>query len=970
MMSPSNSHTSGVRGRGRPLLADVLRGGLFALLMLASCIASGKPEAVPVQTRFVGPSQPTPVSPQPTDTADPAAEPEQTVRLSGAVNETVAFKFILSAGEVAAVELELSAEDLVGEHARIGNNAFRMYRQWPIRIERFPNWYLRSGRSAEPCEAPDVLVPIDAPQHGQPFALAPGATLPIWVEIKIPPTAEPGTYNSAISVRDGDGRISRTPLKLVVLDIYLAPQDAIPIPACVQLSPVIAAFTQLDPGNLNAALEDKETVAVLHRTFAILHDHGLSPYTEDVRPHFSQKGDGGVQLDWSQYDAFCKPLIDGAAYDADARPAYAWPIPADLNQPDPAQFNGIRSAVFAAVLRDYLQAAAAHFQEQGWIEKAFVRFNFPGDANPSRQDIQIVRQLATVSHLVEPPLPFVSSLIPQPMAPFGWSEHLFEDLSSEVDVWATPARYQHRPTMQQIRTLGKRTWLLPDRPPFSGSLAVEATPIMTRSLPWQAFLQGHDAVVLPHTTDWPDDLLDSPIRDRSQPSDTWLLYPGRYFGLCEPLPSVRLKQLQLGIQDYQYLRLLERHGRGESARLLAGSLIKAAGTDAYGDNYQDGLFGRVADEAGAWRLAREILEEEVADAVSSEPGKNIDTQANQARWAKFLSATRGIRLWAESAKLRLVEEEDQLVSHVAIDVAIRSELQTPLTGKLNFGALLPDVRSISDILRVGPIPEMGLTRQQLIASVPGLPPCDLDGHFTQEIALDAGAAGNVSTFATVSVVQVPDITGPITIDGSLADWPPSEFNIAGDFRRITGRGDGVLEGQRAQCQTVAYLARNGGMLYIALHAAVPDAARRSETPSERYSNVVRYEDLMPLGEDLVEILFDPTNAATQSGDLFHIVLKADGNPVFERGVATTPPIGKCALWPGEPPRYCTARNEEGWSAEVAIPLSAFGLEAQEKRVWGFNITRLEPFRGEYSDWARAPRYVYDPRTLGNLVWPE
>ncbi len=36
---------------------------------------------------------------------------------------------------------------------------------------------------------------------------------------------------------------------------------------------------------------------------------------------------------------------------------------------------------------------------------------------------------------------------------------------------------------------------------------------------------------------------------------------------------------------------------------------------------------------------------------------------------------------------------------------------------------------------------------------------------------------------------------------------------------------------------------------------------------------------------------------------------------------------------------------------------------------GEHIARLEPQRGEYSDWARAPRYCYDPRTLGNLVWP-
>ena len=59
----------------------------------------------------------------------------------------------------------------------------------------------------------------------------------------------------------------------------------------------------------------------------------------------------------------------------------------------------------------------------------------------------------------------------------------------------------------------------------------------------------------------------------------------------------------------------------------------------------------------------------------------------------------------------------------------------------------------------------------------------------------------------------------------------------------------------------------------------------------------------------------------------------------------------------------------GWCAEIAIPLGTFGAEARKNPVWGINLARLEPVRGEYSDWSRAPRYCYDPRTLGNLVWP-
>ncbi|MFQ5411648.1 MAG: hypothetical protein ACE5EC_05100, partial [Phycisphaerae bacterium] len=66
---------------------------------------------------------------------------------------------------------------------------------------------------------------------------------------------------------------------------------------------------------------------------------------------------------------------------------------------------------------------------------------------------------------------------------------------------------------------------------------------------------------------------------------------------------------------------------------------------------------------------------------------------------------------------------------------------------------------------------------------------------------------------------------------------------------------------------------------------------------------------------------------------------------------------------------CVVRTAQGWSAELGIPISTFG-PAAANRVWGINLARLDPAHGEYSDWARAPRYCYDPRTLGNLVWPD
>ncbi len=950
---------------------------VLAAFLLTGCVGRRKVAGILPKPVVIGPAMRAETGKPLCSDTSVFIEDENVVRLTAAVNQTVAFQFILAAATDQAVGVKLAMEDLVGPTV-ISRDVVCLYRQWPITIDRYPNWYLRSQGPRRSRDILDVLVPINAPRHGQPFLILPNEQLPIWVEINIPPDANPGTYKTAVLVGDADGHTDRVPVEIIVLDIFLSPHDALPILARVQLAPILAAHTSLDPFNLKLALADESARRVMLSVFTLLHEHGLSPYTDEVRPPATQNQDGTVELDWASYDAFCGPLIDGTAY-SDGRPAHAWPMPTDLHQPDPAYYGGLRSTLYAAVLKDHQARVRDHFEESGWLNRAFVSFDLPVCANPKKQDVTQVQQLAAITHLVDDRCSFVSKLIPQAMTAFGWHDHVFLDLSSDVDIWATPARYQHPPTQRYLQMLGKRTWLPPDRPPYSGSIAVEAPIVHARSLAWQAFIQDHDAVLLRHTTDWPDDLLRHSISDREQPTDAWLVYPGTPFGLAEPVPSIRLKQLQLGIQDYQLLRLLDAHGRGATAHLLAESLIKAAGTDAYGDNYQDGLFGRRVDDPEVWQLAASILIEEAAGALIETTGPTPASVTTQAAWAKFLSATRRIELGVESAGLSVDKRPGKTGYLVTYDAAIRSELRTPLSGRLAFGALPPGARCVSDIVKVGPIPEMGMVRKQLVAAFVQLPPTDLDGHYVQAVVMDAGTSGRVEVGAVLSVVQVPRVPNPITVDGDLADWPPNEFNIAGDFRLMgadegrssgastAGRGHGPRP--RAESQTVAYFCRNDDTLYIAVHAAAPP--RKAGSGDRTWMrNFVEYQDLMPLGEDLVEIMIDPTNTGTQSGDLFHIVLKSTGNPIFERGVGTVPPIGKHQTWPGVPPACCVTHADYGWCAEIAIPIATFGTDAGENPIWGVNLARLEPVRGEYSDWARAARYCYDPRTLGNLVWPE
>ncbi|HKQ48403.1 MAG TPA: glycoside hydrolase domain-containing protein [Phycisphaerae bacterium] len=886
------------------------------------------------------------------------------IRLVGAVNETVGVECVLSAIGRPPASVGIGVEDFVGATATIERSAVRMYRHYPVTIERFPRWYVRTLGPSEGREFPDALVPLGNMESGaaDTLVVAAGTNLPVYIEVRIPKDARPETYHSAIVLRTGENETCRAPIELVVRDVFLSPEDALPVVAGVQLGPILEAQTGLDPRNIGAALDNDGARGVMREAFELLHEHGLSPYTNDVRPRALPTGEGGA-MDWESYDRFCGPLIDGTAY-GDGRAAHAWPLPVDVHQPDPAQYEGLASPSYRAALRAQLAEVHRHFKSAGWLEKSYLDFDYPPSVNPSAEEYERFRGLASPAKGLDPRPVILSRLIPQPMGAFGWFDYRHEELDEVVGIWATPARYEHAATLASLRSNGKRTWMLPDRPPYSGSLGVEAPPVHARSLAWQAFLRGHEAILLPKTTDWPATILGEPIADSETATDTWLIYPGKHFGVDGFVPSVRLKQLQIGLQEYQYLRLLEENGRAETARLLAASLIQASGTDAYGDHYQDGVTGRRVDDPEVWEQARALLTQETALALAEEREDAVDSSLNLMGWARFLGATRRLEARVESARVSVDPRTRQPKYLVTFDVAIRSSLRTSIEGELSFGGLPAGARAIKVPARVGPVQEWGMVKRAIAYETTELPPRDLDGHFRQTIVFDAGASGRVQVEGVVSVVAPVKAARPILMDGRLDDWGPGESNVAGDFRLV----DDQAPRPRAERQTVAYFCYAGDYLYVGVRAAVPPGATASAGMMRR--NIVEYEDLTPVGEDLVEILLDPTGAGTLSDDLYHIVIKSTGDLVVERGVGVTPPIGRTEPWAGKRPDYAVSISDDGWTAEIAIPISSLGPQAARSRVWGINLARMEPQRGEYSDWARAPRHCYDARSLGNLIWPE
>ena len=77
-------------------------------------------------------------------------------------------------------------------------------------------------------------------------------------------------------------------------------------------------------------------------------------------------------------------------------------------------------------------------------------------------------------------------------------------------------------------------------------------------------------------------------------------------------------------------------------------------------------------------------------------------------------------------------------------------------------------------------------------------------------------------------------------------------------------------------------------------------------------------------------------------------------------------MGTSEAWPSGA-RVAVRVERDAWVVELAVPLDALGPQARHNPLWGFNVTRLDARRGEYSSWSGARGQCYLPQSLGNLI---
>jgi hypothetical protein len=421
-----------------------------------------------------------------------------------------------------------------------------------------------SNGQGRPGPWPDALLPVEAP-------VTPRSPAVLYVELCAPEGQPPGTYQGALQVEADGQALAPVPFTAQVQPFVLPATASLPTSFGISLYS-IAVGHGLEPQSPEARelLQAYGRTLLAHRLSA----HGMGIDAPPVR--FEE---GRAVVDFREYDAELAPFLEGTALPSGARFTTT-----DVRDNPQARTEEQKVA--------YYRAFAEHFRQKGWKTQLF----FYAKDEPRPEDVPLVRSQSTRVRAAGPiPVLVTSNLealrgtadilapnlncfFPRPGPPTCPNAlslpSLRARLSPRVKVWWYQSCLAHGcdsgpfedPSLEKA---------------FSGwaSYMVDHPAPLNRAMGPLAFLTGVDGelyfatVYAYHSPDpWKD------LFHFGGNGDGTLFYPGTPARLGtpghQPVPSLRLKHIRDGLEDYEYLRLLEQLGEGAFAREAARRLAR------------------------------------------------------------------------------------------------------------------------------------------------------------------------------------------------------------------------------------------------------------------------------------------------------------------------------------------------------------------------------------------------------------
>ena len=425
---------------------------------------------------------------------------------------------------------------------------------------------------------PDPLLPVHRARGGTNPAVLPARStverpLVLYLELCVPAGVEPGAYRGQLTVGFGDGSSAALPLELAV-----APVD---IPATSTLQNTWGLGVYVLAHGFGIRRESPEGVALLKAAGRALLEHRLSGYQMGIDPLPSRPGPNGTRVvDFSGYDAEMSEVLGGTALPSGARFT-------TTEVRDDWRLSWEERAA-------YLRAWKAHFAERGWPQLLW----YYAKDEPSPADDALVRREAALTGAV--------GHLPLLVTTFRTGLWDAADIVAPVMVCMFPRpgrRLCPVPTeaAARMRTRlrpGQQLWWYQscmfhgcDGPPKDRTLAASMTGWASymidhsgprnRAMGVLAFLERIEGELYFDTlVAWEKD--GQPWRDVWRfggNGDGTFFYPGTraQVGDEAPLlvPSLRLKTVRDGLEDYELLTLVAARRGRKAAEALGRRLARS-----------------------------------------------------------------------------------------------------------------------------------------------------------------------------------------------------------------------------------------------------------------------------------------------------------------------------------------------------------------------------------------------------------
>jgi hypothetical protein len=454
------------------------------------------------------------------------------ISLYAARNETYSFQIGIRSPVKGLTNVNVTASDLTGASgAVIASSNIALFRESYINVPMAPpypwSWTIdRTNPPGGPGMYPDGLIPFVDPETGKPakggtiravpFSLNAGMNQPIWVDISVPSSAAAGTYTGALVIQSDQGKAT-VPVKLRVWNFSL---------------PVVPSFKS----SIQATRAANQTLYMSHELLR----NRVSPDWEEGSHEQTLVTHWGLN---STNLWFSTALNINNCANASMPPS-----------PSVAQFR----------------AAVAQHQNN------ILLYNFTADEiGDCTQLFPRLIQWAANMHLAGG----VKNLVTVQPVPALENDGTGTGRSA-VDIWTVlPLQWDKAQTatreMTKVLNKGDTVWsynvLVQDG--YSPKMEINfalldyriAVGFISQSLGITGFQQWS-------VDQWTSDPWNVMTVLNGTPSDGLLVYPGRYVGLVGVAPSIRLKCLREGVNDFEYVEILKGLGQGTWALQQAATV--------------------------------------------------------------------------------------------------------------------------------------------------------------------------------------------------------------------------------------------------------------------------------------------------------------------------------------------------------------------------------------------------------------